>query len=72
MKKPALQLSKTVHHAYFPIVLLLIANLIVGLFTFRDYGLSWDEPLFYAYGDAVPYAYSISARLSGNFNLENA
>jgi hypothetical protein len=64
--------SRAVNHPYFPLVLILIANLIVGLFTFQDYGTSWDEPLFYAYGEAVPYAYSVSARLSGNFDIEQA
>ncbi len=39
-----------------PIYLLLIVLLIVGLLTFQDFGLTWDEPLFYAYADAVGYA----------------
>ena len=55
-----------------PVFLLLILNLLIGLLTFQDYGLSWDEPLFYEYADAVPYAYSIRARLSGNFDIEQA
>jgi hypothetical protein len=32
--------------------------LAAALFVFRDFGLTWDEPLFYAYGDALGYAYS--------------
>jgi len=55
-----------------PIFLLLIINLVIGLLTFQDYGLSWDEPLFYQYADAIPYAYSIPARLSGDFDIEQA
>jgi hypothetical protein len=55
-----------------PILILLIINLLVGLFTFRDYGLSWDEPLFYDYANALGYAYSPSEWFSGDFNLENA
>ena len=51
---------------------LILLNLVIALFTFDDFGFAWDEPLYYAYGDAVDYAYSISARLSGNFDLENA
>lgn len=51
---------------------LILLNLVIALFTFDDFGFAWDEPLFYAYGDAVDYAYSISARLSGNFDIENA
>jgi hypothetical protein len=46
--------------------------LLIGLFTFRDYGLSWDEPLFYDYGQASRYAYSISARLDGTFDIEKS
>ena len=52
-----------------PIILLLAINLLVGLFVFHDYGLSWDEPLFYDYGDALGYAYSPSAWFSGNFDI---
>jgi 4-amino-4-deoxy-L-arabinose transferase-like glycosyltransferase len=55
-----------------PILILLIINIVIGLFTFRNYGLSWDEPLFYDYAKALGYAYSPQEWLSGNFNLENA
>ena len=55
-----------------PIFLLLALNIVIGLFTFRDYGLSWDEPLFYDYADALGYAYSPHEWFSGNFDLENS
>jgi hypothetical protein len=55
-----------------PLYILLIAFLIIGLFTFKDYGLSWDEPLYYDYGRASQYAYSITARLDGTFDLEKS
>jgi hypothetical protein len=55
-----------------PILLLLVVNILVGLFVFRDYGFSWDEPLFYDYGDALGYAYSPAAWFSGNFELNNS
>ncbi len=55
-----------------PIYLLLIVLLIVGLLTFQDFGLTWDEPLFYAYADAVGYAYSPIQWFSGHFDLQNA
>ncbi len=55
-----------------PLYLLLITFLIFGLFTFKDYGLSWDEPLYYDYGKASQYAYSISARIDGTFDLEKS
>ena len=58
--------------AHLHILILLVVLLIIGLLTFRDYGLSWDEPLFYDYGKASQYAYSISARLDGTFNLDNS
>ncbi len=72
MKNLTAWLSKAVRKPYFPLILILSVNLIAGLFTFQDYGLSWDEPLFYQYAEAVPYAYSIPARLSGNFDIEKA
>ena len=72
MKNLASRLPKTLNQPTFPIILILIANLIAGLFTFQDYGLSWDEPLFYQYAEAIPYAYSISARQSGDFDIEKA
>lgn len=52
-----------------PILILLIINLIIGLITFRSYGLSWDEPLFYDYGEALKYAYTPSNWFSGNFDV---
>jgi hypothetical protein len=66
------RISALVRKPYFPAAILILVNLVVGLFTFQDYGLSWDEPLFYQYAQAVPYAYSIPARLSGTFDLEKA
>jgi 4-amino-4-deoxy-L-arabinose transferase-like glycosyltransferase len=40
-----------------PILFLLAALLLTGLFTFSDYGLSWDEPLFYDYAESIQGAY---------------
>ncbi|MCL4274221.1 MAG: hypothetical protein KJZ77_10155 [Anaerolineales bacterium] len=54
-----------------PILILLIINLIIGLMIFRTYGLSWDEPLFYEYGDALRYAYS-PANWFNDFDLTRA
>ena len=56
----------------FPIVLLLTISLIIGIFTFQDYGMTWDEYLYYQYGEAIGYAYSIPAHLSPDFDLDNA
>jgi type III secretory pathway component EscS len=55
-----------------PILILLIINIVAGLLTFRSYGFSWDEPLFYDYAKSLGYAYSPREWFSGNFNLENA
>jgi hypothetical protein len=55
-----------------PIFVLLAVNILIGLFTFRHYGLSWDEPLFYGYADALGYAYSPREWFSGNFDPENS
>src|SRR6185436_1418616 len=55
-----------------PIRLLLVVNILIGLFIFRDYGPSWDEPYFYSYGDALGYAYSPANWLSGGFDLNNS
>ncbi len=62
-------LSKTKH---IPILIILLVCLIIGIFTFQDYGMTWDEYLYYGYGEAIGYAYSIPARLSGDFDLNLA
>lgn len=54
------------------LVLLVVINLVIGLFTFQDYGPSWDEPLFYKYADALGYAYSLQPRLDGAFDITNS
>lgn len=66
------RLKKCFARSTFPLLVLLMINLIAGLLTFRHYGLSWDEPLFYAYGDAIGYAYSLQEHLSGDFDLNRA
>ena len=55
-----------------PIFILLAVNIIVGLFIFRDFGYSWDEPLFYDYGNALGYAYSPREWFSGHFEVDNS
>jgi len=54
------------------IFLLIAISIAAGLFIFRHYGYSWDEPLFYDYGDALGYAYSPREWFSGNFDLERS
>jgi hypothetical protein len=34
---------------HWPIILLILVNLVIGLAIVRDYGLSWDEPRIYRY-----------------------
>src|SRR5512142_2360866 len=55
-----------------PIILLLAVTFVIGLFLFRDYGLTWDEPLFYKYADALGYAYTPANWYSGHFDLNNS
>jgi hypothetical protein len=55
-----------------PIFILLAINILVGLFVFRDYGFSWDEPLFYDYGDALGHAYSPREWFSGDFDISKS
>jgi len=66
------RLQRFLQNQQSPILLLLAVNLIIGLFTFQDYGLSLDEPLYYGYADAIGYAYSPANWFSGNFDLINA
>lgn len=61
--------SNVYRHSTFPLVLLLLINLIAGLLTFRSYGLSWDEPLFYDYADSIRLAYTPEA-FSPTFDFE--
>jgi hypothetical protein len=46
-----------VRSKHFPIFLLLITALLVGIFTVKDYGESWDEADIYRYGDYALNAY---------------
>jgi len=55
-----------------PILFLLAVNILIGLLVIRHYGLSWDEPLFYNYADALGYAYSPREWSSGNFDVSNS
>src|ERR1044071_8911542 len=55
-----------------PIVILIAVNILIGVFVFRDYGLTWDEPYFYSYGDALGYAYNPVNWFSGHFDLNNS
>jgi hypothetical protein len=56
----------------YPILGFLIINILIGIFVFRDYGMSLDEPLYYAYGGAIGYAYSPSEWFSGDFVITRA
>jgi len=60
------------HSQASPILILLIINLIIGFLTFRDYGFSLDEPLYYDYAESIGYAYSPAAWFSGDFDLTRA
>ena len=66
---PLSNAQRIIHHPTFPIIILLLINLTIGLLTFRDYGLSWDEPLFYDYADSIQLAYTPQA-FSASFDFE--
>jgi len=53
---------RLIAHAYFPILVLVAINLIIGALIFTDYGESWDEQLRYQYGQRSLAAYSGNAR----------
>ncbi len=57
---------------HLPFIVLILINLIIGIFTFQVYGASWDEPGFYRYASTISYAYSIQERLNGQFQIEKA
>ena len=57
---------------YLPLAVLILIGIVSGLLSYREYGVSWDEPLFYDYADAIGYAYSVRARIDGSFQLEHA
>ena len=50
-------LKKILSYEYTPIIVLLTLCFIVGIFTVKDYGESWDEPPIYDYADYSFQAY---------------
>jgi hypothetical protein len=46
-----------IRHPYFPILILVLFNLVVGALVVADYGESWDEQLRYRYADKSLAAY---------------
>ncbi len=59
------------YRKHFPILILLTIALLVGIFTVRQYGESWDELQFFKYADRALQAYSTwprtgSVPLTGN------
>lgn len=65
-------MSPNVKSQHTLIFLLLLISLSIGVFTFQDYGMTWDEGLYYGYGEAIGYAYSIPERLSDDFDINRA
>ena len=59
-------------YKHIPFILLILAQLTFGLLSFRDYGLSWDEPLFYDYGESLGYAYTPANWFSPDFDLSQS
>ena len=44
-----MQSAKRFFKAHWPIILLIVINMTIGLAVVRDYGQSWDEPGNYRY-----------------------
>jgi hypothetical protein len=55
-----------------PITWVLVMAFGAAALVFQDFGLTWDEPLFYRYADALGYAYTPANWVSGNFDLSLA
>lgn len=66
------QYAMSIKSPHLPILILLLISLLIGIFTFQDYGMTWDERLYYEYAEAIGYAYSIPDRLSGDFDINRA
>jgi Dolichyl-phosphate-mannose-protein mannosyltransferase len=54
------------------VLLFFCLSALIGLSIFRDYGFTWDEPLFYKYADALGYAYNPANWFSGHFDLNQS
>jgi hypothetical protein len=67
---PVLDKIRSIQHK--PVLALILVYVAFGIATFRDYGFTLDEPLFYGYADAIGYAYSPKEWFSGDFQLERA
>ncbi len=72
MRRSLLSPSRLLRSPDLPFLVLWLASLLAGILVFRDFGLAWDEPLFYQYSDAVGSAYSIPDWLNGSIDLERA
>jgi len=66
--EPRLPVYRINNNYIIPLFILLAINLSAGFLTFKNYGMSWDEPLFYDYADSIRIAYSPQAFAPG-FNF---
>ena len=55
---------------HIPILILFAINLVAGFILLPDYGISWDEPLFYDYANHIQQAYTPQAFTPG-FNFDS-
>jgi hypothetical protein len=53
-----MQSAKRFLKSHWPIILLIVINMVIGLAVVRDYGQSWDEPSIYTYSANSIKAYS--------------
>jgi hypothetical protein len=79
MRKTSQFMDRTKHiiaNDYFPIIVLITINIIIGMLIFTDYGESWDEQLRFQYAERSLAAYTGAEKgLSnekGQFNEKGA
>jgi hypothetical protein len=69
-------IKRIIAYNYFPIIVLIAINIIIGALIFKDYGESWDENLRFTYAERSLAAYSGAEKdLStekGQFNEKGA
>lgn len=70
MRRLLPSLSRLLHLPDALFLVLWLASVLAGILVYQDFGLTWDEPLFYQYSDAVGAAYSVPDWLAGTVDLE--
>lgn len=59
-------MSTKLARKHLPFLLLLLFLTLIGVFSFKDFGISWDEPYFYNYADSIGNAFDPGFYHSGS------